>query len=232
MEENIQSESFIFAVKNAIEFYGLHLVFNMDETACELADTPNSSWGDKGSEQRNVIFSQKSEKNQLTSIPTISAAGDILPFAWISKGLTDLAIRRAKLPKSIISFSSPKGWTNEEVMCQYIEKIIFPYTKGTPCALLVDSYGAHWTEMARKVAWNHNVDLIEVPRGQTASLQPLDISFNSEFKRNRQSLYIDSIRMSSDDSESIRNVVLRCEKACFSVCKNTVLRGWSVFFNY
>jgi len=228
-EQQLKAESFIFAVREAIAFYGDRFVFNMDETACELADAPNSSWGDKGEKDGNSFYTDKPQKNQLTSIPTVSAAGEILPFAWISKGLTDLAIRRADLPSSIISFFSPKGWTNEEVMCQYIERVIFPYTKGSPCALLVDSYAAHWTPMARQVAWNHNVDLIEVPRGQTRFLQPLDISFNGEFKRKRKELFINSLQMSCNNSESLRNVVRRCERACLSVSQMTVLRGWEVF---
>ena len=114
-------------------------------------------------------------------------------------------------------------------MCQYIEQVIFPYTEGYPCALLVDSYAAHFAPDVLEVADGHNVMLIKVPEGATAELQPLDVSFNSLFKMNRHRLLRNAILAAPEQNSSVektRSVVLRAYQAYQEVDAATVRRGW------
>jgi len=227
----VELEAFKFIVREAVKFYGAHFVFNMDETPFPLADTAETSWGDKGSDQPNVSLTIERKKKLITAMPTVSASGTKLKFAWINKGKTDLAIRRAGISPDICSFYSEKGWTNGEIMCKYIEQIIYPHTKGAACALLVDSYAAHWTADAQEVAKNHNVDLIMVPKGQTGKLQPLDISFNSIFKQQRHKLYSEGLRSGSPNLEELGSVMERTAAAFGLVSREVILSGWNTILN-
>jgi len=224
-EMAVEMEAFKFVVHEAVQCYGADFVLNMDETPFAMAEVRNSSWGDKGSNAPNVSLTTDREKKIMTAMPTVSETGKLLKFAWINKGKTRRGINKLKLPNHIHSFHSPKGWTNEEVMCQYIEQIIFPHTKGRPCALLVDSYLAHGTSIVKEVAEGYGVDLITVPKGQTSTLQPLDVSFNSNFKEKRQKLYSEALRRGGTHLEELGNVVQRTESAYRQVSKDVILAG-------
>ena len=67
-------------------------------------------------------------------------------------------------------------------MLQWFADVIQPYTQSKPAALIVDTYAAHLTPAVRAAAAAINLELIEVPRGQTATRQPLDVSFNGPLK--------------------------------------------------
>ena len=112
-------------------------------------------------------------------------------------------------------------------MCKYIEQVIFPRIQGAPCAVMVDSYTAHLTEDVAQVAFGHNVDLIVVPRGQTPIFQPLDISFNADFKQRRNHLYSEFLRDGNHDLENLGPVVRRTVAAYTQVSQKVILKGWN-----
>jgi hypothetical protein len=60
-------------------------------------------------------------------------------------------------------------------MIDYFKRIVNEYTKGKPCALMLDSYGAHITDEVYKVAREYNIELIVVPCCMTSTLAPLDV---------------------------------------------------------
>jgi hypothetical protein len=111
-------------------------------------------------------------------------------------------------------------------MLQYIDEVIVPYTKRRPCALLVDSYAAHWTPMVRQCAWWYNIELIEVPKGQTPLFQPLDILFNAQFKRLRLEECRDSCNRGVNDLEDKGQIVRRAAWAYDAIGRKVVRSGW------
>jgi hypothetical protein len=60
-------------------------------------------------------------------------------------------------------------------MIDYIKRIVKEYTKGKPCALMLDSYGAHITSDIYKLAEKYKIELIVVPCCMTSTLAPLDV---------------------------------------------------------
>lgn len=111
-------------------------------------------------------------------------------------------------------------------MLKYIDNIIVPYTKRRPCALLVDSYAPHLTPLVHQCALWYNIEIIMVPKGQTPTLQPLDISFNAEFKRNRQRECSIATQCGIDNLENKDEILKRAAKDYEQVTKNTILKGW------
>ena len=111
-------------------------------------------------------------------------------------------------------------------MLKYFDDVIVPYTRRRPCALLLDSFRAHWTPTVRDAAWWYNIQLIEVPKGQTPIFQPLDVSFNAQFKIFRMQETLDSANRGVMDLEEKRQIILRAAKAYGSTSKQVVQRGW------
>ena len=126
----------------------------------------------------------------------------------------------------VISFHSPKGWTNETVMLKYLQDVIFNHIKGKECALILDDYAAHWTPAVQKAAADGHIELIRVPKGLTSILQPLDVSFNSFLKQLRGKECSYQIIRRTVCVEEKENIVKREAVAYDKVTKITVLLGW------
>jgi len=125
-----QSMEYINAVSLAVEKFGPSFVFNMDETPAPFLEIPKKTWGDRGKKKKNVVKTNKRLKGLVTLMPTVAASGRKLKLGWINVGKTPQAINKMSIPGGVVSFHSPKGWTNESVMIEYLEKVIFNYTKG------------------------------------------------------------------------------------------------------
>ncbi len=213
-------------LKIAMQNFGKNFVFNMDEVNAVSFCLPSRGWGIKGQKFKTKIKSEKQAKASFTTIPTVTANGKLLKFAWICPGKTTLAIRRANLASQIVSLHTPSGWTNEDSMIEYMKSVILFYTKGKNCALLLDSYKAHWTQKAKDFAKANNIQLIQIPEGRTGEFQPPDVSFNAVYKRNRQKLLREAMEMGELDLEGRHSVITRAWKAATLVNKETILRGW------
>jgi len=224
-QSNLAAE-FILAVTESIEKFGRHRVFNMAETPTPFVESPQTTWGDKGKKSKYVIKTKKGSKGNITLLPTISASGRKLPLGWVNVGKTRIGIDKMDLPNDIVSFHSPKGWTNESVMIKYLRRVIFKHTKGKECALILDDYGAHWTPKVQNVASELKIQLIRVPKGLTSILQPLDVSFNSSFKQMREIECSNELIRNAGVVEDKEKIVRRAAIAYHKVHKSVVLKGW------
>jgi hypothetical protein len=106
-------------------------------------------------------------------------------------------------------------------MIDYFDQVIMPYARGQPCALVLDDYGVHWTTEVLVAAFHRKIELIHIPKGQTGVLRPLDVSFNSKYKRYRQQLLRDAISNHQSRLEDRRKVVLRSASAASLVSKGS-----------
>ncbi|KAI5151324.1 hypothetical protein ENBRE01_2059 [Enteropsectra breve] len=95
-------------------------------------------------------------------------------------------VPKEAFPNNIIVEANPKGWVNEEVMLQWINKVWALRPKkfiNPPSCLIYDSCSAHLTD-AVKIAFGKKSILAVIPSGMTSKLQLLDISDNRSFKLN------------------------------------------------
>ena len=174
-----------------------------------------------------VIKSDASSKQKLTIMPTITASGDRLPFAWIAKGTTQRCINKlVNIPKEAYTYFSPNGWINEGVFLRYLREVVSPWLEGNPCALLVDSYGAHWTAEAQRVAASLNIELIEVPHSLTHICQPLDISFNGPMKQKRVQKWTAERHFGENITDNVERTVMRAFAAFQAVQDETISKGF------
>lgn len=214
-------------VMEAIDKYGLDCVLNFDETPAAVIEKPRTCWGD-GSKNRMKILSDANPKTSITILPTVTASGDRLPLGWIAKGKTVDCLRKIlNIPKEMYSYFSPSGWINDEIFVNYINDVIRPYLNGRKGALLLDSYGAHWTEKVLETANKIGLEFILVPKGLTSLCQPLDISFNGPFKIARTHLWIKERSNGILCTDNVERTVIRSYKAFMSVADKLISKGFA-----
>lgn len=68
------------------------------------------------------------------------------------------------------------------IMVDYINNELSPLFNKQEKLLIMDSFSGHKTDLVKKALRDNGFDLLMIPGGYTAKLQPLDISVNRSFK--------------------------------------------------
>ena len=85
---------------------------------------------------------------------------------------------------------SPKHWSNERTMLQYVTKVIIPYVEGirgsfdpdTPALVIMDNFKGQVVGMVTDLLELNNIHVCLLPPNTTDKLQPRDISVNKPAK--------------------------------------------------
>lgn len=70
--------------------------------------------------------------------------------------------------------NNKNGWVNEEIVLKYLKHLHKNWSKGQPCALLMDCYKAHHTLKVIKLVDELNIQLIFITANGTYIYQLLD----------------------------------------------------------
>lgn len=174
-------KDFLKEVKNALK-NDQSLVFNLDETFWRILNGNLYVIGLKGSPNRplNINFN---EKEGFSAVFLISADGNFHKPVIILKGKTNRIFTKTGLNDDSIMIRkySGNGWINYEIL-KYILEYIASIANGKQSYLILDQYPVHTDEKIKEVAKELLINLIYVPAGKTAQLQPLDISINGPIK--------------------------------------------------
>jgi hypothetical protein len=153
---------------------------NMDEVPVSF-DMPRSRTVETKGVKEVRLSTTGHEKSNFTVILAITAKGGKLPPMVIFKRKT---IPKENFPTNIHIEANEKGWVNEEIMKNWIDKVWKrrPASFFKPSSLLIfDSCRAHITENVKKYVERES-KLAVIPGGLTPKLQPLDIAVNRSFK--------------------------------------------------
>ena len=110
-----------------MEDISLELILNWDQTDIRLV--PSSSWTMERKGSQSVQLTGANDKRQITAVLCGSILGDFLPLQLIYKGSTTRCHPSYEFPEDWSITHSPKHWSNENTMLQYINDIIYPYVK-------------------------------------------------------------------------------------------------------
>lgn len=206
---------YVTEVQDAIMRHGARMVLNMDETAISKVDPPTTAVVAKNSGQAAIIGTHVgSLGQQITTMPCISAAGDKLQLCAVAKGKTPRCLKRiidnaSPAIARVRFYYSQKGWVNAEIMQQWLTDVVQPYTKSAPAALVLDSYTCHFTDEVREAAKKMNLELIQVPPGATATLQPLDVQYNGTLLNARKKIWRENKQRDAWAEDSQRAAIER-----------------------
>lgn len=165
------------------------LVLNWDQTGIQLV--PSSSWTMDRCGVKRVEIIGANDKRQITAIFCGTIMGDFLPFQVIYQGKTARSHPKYQFPGDWDITHSPKHWSTEETMVEYIENIVVPYVEkvrddlDTPekAALVVmDNFKGQVTSKVTALLERHNIHTCLLPPNTTDVMQPMDISVNKSAK--------------------------------------------------
>ena len=162
------------------------LILNWDQTGVKIV--PSSTWTMDQRGSKRVEMTGVDDKRQITAVFCGSLTGDFLPVQLIYKGKTPRCHPKFKFPSGWHVTHSPKHWSNEETMIQYIEHIILPYldsvrqTESAPALVIMDNFKGQITAKINCILEENNVHVCLLPPNTTDLLQPMDISVNKPAK--------------------------------------------------
>ena len=151
-------------------------MWNMDETGMSLDYTPKTIIARKGS--RHLQIRSSGNRELITVIGCISAAGDALPPHMIAKGKTARSINgfnTENAPAGTIWSVSETGWTKQGIAKLWFERTFLPNIgEKRPQVLIVDGHGSHNFVELIELAIKHQIHLVELPAHTSNWLQPCD----------------------------------------------------------
>ena len=166
----------------------LELILNWDQTGIRIV--PSNTWTMDQQGVKRVEIGGSGDKRQITAVFCGSIVGDFLPIQLIYQGKTARCHPRFEFPPEWDITHSPKHWSNETTMIQYIEKIIIPYINkvrestgsNTPAMIIMDNFKGQVTAAVNSLLEANSIHVCLLPPNTTDRLQPLDISVNKPAK--------------------------------------------------
>ena len=220
------------------------LIMNWDQTGINLV--PASSYTMEQCGSKCVEMGGAGDKRQITAVFCGTILGDFLPVQLIYKGKTPRCHPKYKFPPDWSITHSPKRWSNENTMLEYIDDIVIPYVEKTreligessPALVIIDNFKGQVTETIFGRLEEYNIHTCRLPANTTDQLQPMDLSVNKaakDFLRDRfQKWYAEQIteQLEGENEEDIEAVELEPIPLPISVVKEVEAKWMVEMFEY
>jgi len=167
-----------------------------------------------------------------------------LPLQLIYKGKTNRCHPRHDFPADWHITHSPKHWSTEETMIQYVENIIMPYiertreTLGNDSAALVimDNFKGQVTDKMTRLLESYNIHTCLIPPNTTDRLQPMDVAVNKPAKafirQCFQAWYGEQISMQLDGEHAVEEQDVDTVDLGMTVMKEAGAKWLEEMFEY
>lgn len=205
------------------------LILNWDQTGIHLV--PASTWTMDQVGSKRVEISGVNDKHQITAIFCGTLTGDFLPIQLIYQGKTARCHPNFEFPSDWHVTHSPKHWSTEATMVQYIKEIIIPYIEcqrqhfgdNQPALVIMDNFKGQITAAINSLLEANNINVCLLPANTTDLLQPMDISVNKPakdfLKRKFESWYSDEVTKQLQGISDIESAELEPINISFSAMK-------------
>lgn len=226
-----ETNLFIHRCKNFLVNNPPKYLFNLDETQWRLLNGNLDVIGITGSENRKVLTGV-TDKEGFTAMFLIAANGNFHEPTLIMKGKTHRCLNKIDLSgdklKSVIFKYNESGWNDNNILVSILEQI-YKLASGNSSALILDQHRSHLGEIITNKAKDLNIQLIYVPIGQTANLQPLDIKINGALKSTGhyfiKNKYIDDPYYTPNVTDAIDSLIYSVNK----IDSKTIRNSFSIF---
>ena len=205
----------------------MELILNWDQTGIKMV--PSSGWTMDRQGAKRVEVSGVNDKRMITAVFCGSLTGDFLPLQLIYKGKTNRCHPRFQFPPDWHITQSPKHWSTEQTMVEYIEEIIIPYIESKradvgdkPALVIMDNFKGQIASTINSLLKAHDIHVCLLPANTTDLLQPMDISVNKPakdfLKRKFEAWYSDEV-IKQFCGKDIDSVELQPIKLCLAELK-------------
>jgi hypothetical protein len=176
-------------VKRTIAEHGIldEDIYNVDETGFAMGLIATAKVITGAETRGRPFLIQPGQREWVTSIETISAAGWVLPPFIIFKGENKrLGWFENAIPGQRID-TSPNGWTTNDIGIDWLQNHFIPttasLTKGVYRLLILDGHGSHLTAQFDEICAKNNVITLCMLAHSSQYLQPLDVACFGPLKR-------------------------------------------------
>ena len=164
------------------------LIMNWDQTGIKLV--PSSNWTMEKIGTQRVEIIGVNDKRQITPMFCGTLSGDFLPIQLIYQGKSPRCHPHYDFPAGWNITHSPRHWSTEDTMLEYIEHIIVPYVETTrdllnddkAALVIMDNFKGQVTASVNSLLDRHIIHVCSLPPNTTDLLQPMDISINKPAK--------------------------------------------------
>jgi hypothetical protein len=221
-------QAFILRVQTLMAEFPPNRLVNIDETNWRTVAPGTLTWAEKGAESVHC-YVQNDEKEGVTVIAGITAAGEKLPLTIIGRGKSTRCLAGFQLSPEVWSDRSESGWTTSEIMSRYLRQlrnVLFP--EG-PVVVILDAYAAHRTEATRETARGLGIELVFIPPGATDRLQPLDRRIFGVLKAHARRSWR-SYYHATEGGKMTRPMIARAlQDAWDRITPSTVESAWDIY---
>ena len=177
-------EQYFAVLKECMEKYDLmdkrSQIYNFDEVGMPLDHRPPHVVK-KG--QRKVRYRSSGNKNQVTVVACVNAAGNAMPLmSYLTQKNLNIDWTLGEMPGTTYGLSI-NGWINMELFRLWFTKHFLQHAvSARPLLLLMDGHSSHYCPETIRLAQQQDVILFTLQPHTTHEMQTLDISVFSLLK--------------------------------------------------
>ena len=203
-------------------------VINVDETFWRVVPGDLRTWGEKGADSVQ-IHPNGGEKDGVTVVAAITAAGTKLPLQIIATGKTSLSEKQLGDVAHHITAHSRKGWTVGVTFREFLMHIRERSGHDRRLWIVLDCFAAHREQETQVLAESLNMELVYIPAGYTDAMQPLDRSvfatLKSYLKRLWRQQFQDDPHKRFTKAVAVQLLIPAWER----VSPQLILSSWSIY---
>lgn len=209
---------------------------NMDQTSVAIASLAIATIEVTGARAVQIQSTDK-QSDRLTAALAVASNGEKLqPFA-IFKGTVNGRVRREfsrqnnPFPQNIVYSTNENAWMTRELMKEWIRLVLVPFAEqygNNNVCLILDSFQVHRDQSIANILQSLEIEVIFIPGGMTAELQPLDIGINAPFKHYLREATIEDIAFANlSASEKRFKAANAISKAWNDITRDTVINSFN-----
>lgn len=224
-------------VDAALQQYGRSMIVNIDETAWRVIDHNLKTVARTGCDSVQCHWNSD-EKECITAICGITAAGGKLPPWIIVRGRTERSESRFRNDKTIAGYirrgelyvtHSENGWSNGQICIQYLEWLTNFLRR--PCFLIWDVFAAHRDAQVLEKARELEIGVSFIPAGMTDRYQPLDRKIFGAMKSRARSRF-DAEAARVGHNPNILSAVSSLVQVWALMEQDEILKAWDHLFDF
>ena len=185
------------------------LILNWDQTGIKLVPATSWTMAEEGATRIELVG--LNDKRQITYVFCGNILGAFLPIQVIYQGKTNRCHPHFEFPPQWDITHSPKHWSTEETMLQYVRLIIVPFVEQIrdflgeekSAVVIMDNFKGQVTEKMVELMESHNIYTCLLPPNTTDRLQPMDVAVNKPakafLKQKFQTWYAEQISAQLED---------------------------------
>jgi hypothetical protein len=232
--------TFIHSLLEAKDKYPKSCILNCDETNWPVIFAKRKIWmiKDNGKSENQSVkgFVNGDPKASFTAMGTISLNGDAFPLFMLARGKTERCEKQInKIAQNKVSHSQ-NGWVTVQVMVEFLhflrEVVEAKYNirQSQRILLVLDVYTSHRQDDLKRLAAAQRIDLLFIPPGMTAELQPLDAKLFGQLKSAGSKRWIQEYLYDPSTKFSKATASIGLQECWAKLNKEDVIACWEAVF--